>query len=81
MLAVVAPSLLPFNNLVAQAATIELNKKECTLEIGETTILKLSGTTKTITWTSSDKTVAVVSKKRVSNCEKSRNSNDNSNSE
>lgn len=45
------------------AASIQLNKKNVTLTVGQSTTLKVKGTTKKVTWTSSDKKVATVTKK------------------
>jgi len=47
----------------AQAASIKLSKKSVTLEVGETKKIKVKGTKEKVTWKSSDKTVAKVSKK------------------
>lgn len=45
------------------AATIKLSKTTLKLTVGDTYTLKLSGTTKAVTWSSTDKTVATVSTK------------------
>ena len=45
------------------AATVKLNKKTVTLEVGKTTTLKVTGTKKKVTWSSSNKKVATVTKK------------------
>ena len=45
----------------ASAATIKLNKKTATVTVGKTVQLKVSGTKKKVTWTSSKKSVATVS--------------------
>ena len=46
-----------------QAATVKLNKKTVTLKVGQTTTLKVKGTKKKVTWTSSNKKVVTVTKK------------------
>lgn len=46
-----------------EAATVKLNKKKVTVYVGQTTTLKITGTGKKVTWSSSDKKVATVSKK------------------
>lgn len=46
-----------------QAAQIKLNKTKATLYVGKTTTLKVTGTSKDVTWKSSNKKVAVVSSK------------------
>jgi hypothetical protein len=49
---------------IVQAATkIKLNKTKATLYVGDTLKLKVSGTSKTVTWSSSNEKVAVVSAK------------------
>lgn len=48
---------------VSAATKIKLNKTKKTLNVGETFTLKLSGTSKTVTWKSSKKSVATVSSK------------------
>ena len=49
----------------AASAKTSINKKKATLEIGQTTSLKMLGSSKKATWSSSKKSVAVVSKKGV----------------
>ena len=44
-------------------AKVALNRTSLTLREGEKATLKITGTKKTVTWTSSDKTVAAVNKK------------------
>jgi len=46
-----------------QAKAISLNKKSLTLEVGKTSTLKVKGTKKSVTWTSTNKSVATVTKK------------------
>lgn len=48
---------------VSNAASIKLNKKKVTLYVTQTTTLKVTGTTKKVKWSSSDKKIAKVSKK------------------
>lgn len=48
---------------VQAAAKVKLNKTKVTLCEGKTTTLKVKGTKKKVTWTSSDKKVATVNKK------------------
>lgn len=45
------------------ASKVKLNKTKMTLYIGKPQTLKITGTSKTVTWSSSDKNVATVSKK------------------
>lgn len=45
----------------AEAATVKLNKKEITINVGETYQLKVSGTKSKVKWTSSKKSIATVS--------------------
>ncbi len=47
----------------AQAATIRLNKKTVTLQVGKSVTLKIKGTSKKVTWSSTNKKVATVTKK------------------
>ena len=58
MLFTLAPSAIN-----TQAAAIRLNKTSITLEVGKTLTLKVKGTKKSVKWSSSDKTVAAVTKK------------------
>jgi len=63
VLSMVSPSVLPISSVaVAQAATIKLSKKNLTLEIGKSATLKVIGAKQAVTWTTSKKTVATVSK-------------------
>ncbi len=48
---------------VAAQAAVKISKKTLTLGIGKSTTLKISGTKKTVKWSTSDKSVATVSKK------------------
>jgi len=61
----IAPAIYPSmgNVAVAQAATIKINKKSLTLEVGQSKTLKITGTKKKGTWSSSKKSVATVSSK------------------
>lgn len=67
VLSLIAPTTAPMIGTVAvaEAATIALNTKAITLEIGKTKTLTVSGTTKTATWSSSKKSVAAVSSKGI----------------
>lgn len=49
------------NSATVYAATIKINKEKLTIVIGDTYNLKISGTTKTIKWSSSNTSVASVS--------------------
>ena len=51
-----------FPTVTVNASTPKLNKTKVTLKVGETVKLKVTGTKKTITWSSSKKSVATVSK-------------------
>lgn len=59
-----APAALPSMNTttVASAATVKLSQTKLSLQVGQTKQLKLTGTKKAITWSSSKKSVATVSK-------------------
>ncbi|MDF2540778.1 MAG: hypothetical protein K0S47_496 [Herbinix sp.] len=62
ILSILTPTVLTAGNpTVAQAATIKLNKKTLSLEVGKTTTLKVLGSTKKATWSSNKKSVATVS--------------------
>lgn len=50
---------------VAEAATVKINKTKATIVVGATVKLKISGTSKKVTWTTSKKSVATVSSKGV----------------
>ena len=60
-----APTVLSGSTgvIVAQAAEIKINKSKITLAKGKTYKLKISGTSKTVKWTSSNKKVATVNSK------------------
>ena len=51
------------NYAVSEASTVKINKAIITLETGKTTTLKISGTTKSVKWTTSNNKVATVSSK------------------
>ena len=64
-------SSMPIQNadgkqIVAQAATIKLSRKTINLKVGETANLKVSGTKKKVKWSSGNKYVVSVTKKRQS---------------
>ncbi|WFR56643.1 Ig-like domain-containing protein [Anaerocolumna sp. AGMB13025] len=62
VLTLVSPSIVPVSSIaVAQAAAINLSKKEITLEVGKSQTLKITGTKQKVTWSSGKKTVATVS--------------------
>lgn len=62
MLSVVSPFVSSnVMNTVAYAATVKLNKKSLSLDVGKTYTLKVSGTKSKITWSSSNKAVVTVS--------------------
>jgi hypothetical protein len=66
ILAMVAPTIMPTlsNTTTVEAATkVKITKSKVTITIGKTSKLQVSGTTKTVTWSTSDKTVATVSSK------------------
>lgn len=50
---------------IAYSATIKLNKTKLTLDEGKSYTLKLTGTTKTVKWSTSNKKVATVSSKGI----------------
>ena len=54
-------TLVPTN--VKAANKVKLNKSKVTLYVGKTTTLKVKGTSKKVTWSSSNKKVATVNKK------------------
>ena len=66
--------LSSFQTQTASAATntstVELNKKSLILGIGRTFLLKVTGTTKAITWKTSNSAVATVTSKRTVKGEK-----------
>lgn len=51
------------NPAITQAATIKITKKTLSLEVGKTATLQITGTKKTVKWSTSDKTIASVSSK------------------
>ncbi len=60
--AVIPVSTPLYSNVIhADAASLKLNITNASVNIGETVRLKLIGTTKTVKWSSSDKTIATVS--------------------
>ena len=66
VLALMFSMSLEGNSLVANAKTkIQLNKKKVTLIVGEKTKLKLKNNKKKVKWSSSKRTVAIVSSKGV----------------
>lgn len=63
ILSMVALSIIPVltNITTAKAATININKEKLTLSIGKTYHLKITGTVKTVKWSTSNTSVAAVS--------------------
>jgi hypothetical protein len=62
VLTLLSPAILPLQPAaVAEAATVKLNKKTLTLEVGKSATLKITGTKSKVTWTTSNKKVATVS--------------------
>lgn len=51
--------------LEASAKNVELSKSKITIVVGQTYALKLNGTKKAVTWSSSDKNICSVSKKGI----------------
>ncbi len=51
------------NPVIAEAATIKINKTKLSLQVGKTYQLKITGTTKKVTWSSSKKSIATVTSK------------------
>ena len=61
-----APAALPISNVVvAEAATVKLSQKKLELKVGKKAKLKIKGTKKKITWSTSNKKIATVSKTGV----------------
>ena len=63
-------SAMPIQNadgkqIVAQAATIKLNKKAISLDVGKTQKLKVTGTKAKVKWRSTKSSIAKVSKSGV----------------
>lgn len=54
-------TILPTN--VEAASKVKINKTKATIYVGKTTTLKVSGTSKTVKWTTSNKKIATVSSK------------------
>ncbi len=63
--AMIVPPLTPLSlhPVTVQAASLEINKTKATLKVGDTLNLKLTGTSKKITWSTSDNSIAKVSSK------------------
>lgn len=51
------------SSMPVQAETVKLSKKQYTMKVGKTYTLKVKGTTAKVKWSSSDKSIATVSKK------------------
>lgn len=68
ILAVVQPAALPLAGTCGRAeaaSSIKLSKKTLTLAVKGTAALKVTGTTKTVKWSSSDKSIATVKNGKV----------------
>ena len=63
MLLAVTAGVFLISGSTAVSAAAKLNKTEVTIEIGERQKVKVKGTTKTVKWKSSDKTIATVTKR------------------
>ena len=65
LMAMLSPYVLPVisNRVIAQAATTVTGEREFKLKVGESKTLSITGTSKKISWKSSDKSVASVSSK------------------
>ena len=64
VLALVCVSMVISTDVV-EAASIRLNKTSITMYTGQTSTLKVSGTSKKVTWSTSNKKVATVSSRGV----------------
>lgn len=67
-LVITEPAALPFAgmcNRVEAASSIKLSKTTLTLKVKGTATLKVTGTTKTVKWSSSDKSIATVKNGKV----------------
>ena len=62
LLVIVATFTLGFE-VPVNAAKVKLSKKSITLEVGQKKTIKVKGTTKKVTWSSSDKKIATVNSK------------------
>lgn len=54
-------ALIMATTVTASAATVKISKKAVTIDAGSTATLKITGTSKTVKWSSSDKSVATIS--------------------
>jgi transglutaminase/protease-like cytokinesis protein 3 len=54
---------LTTQTVIAEAASVKISKTKLSLNTGDVVTLKITGTTKKITWSTSDKSVATVSSK------------------
>ena len=63
VLASMMPLTLPQTVITAEAATVKLNKTKASLYVNESVQLKIKGSTKKVTWSSSKKSVATVNSK------------------
>ncbi len=62
LLVIVATFTLGFE-IPVHAAKVKLSKKSITIEVGQKKTIKVKGTTKKVTWSSSDKKIATVNSK------------------
>lgn len=65
---IVVSASCPIQNIVGmqdvvQAASVKLNKSALSLNVGQSSTLKVSGTKSKVTWSSSNKSIATVSSK------------------
>ncbi len=65
LLVALAMTVLSYGEHVEAASKVKLNKTKVTLAVGESTTLKMNGTSKKVTWSTSNKKVATVSKGKV----------------
>lgn len=65
VLALMAQGVLPINEVVAEAAQVNLNSSSITIRTGQTYAFKLIGTTKKAIWSSSNKKIATVNSGKV----------------
>lgn len=65
LLVALAMTVLSYGEHVEAASKVKLNKTKVTLAVGESTTLKMNGTSKKVTWSTSNKKIATVSKGKV----------------
>lgn len=66
-LVLTVPTVTPAvaNPVAVEAATVKISRKSATISVGDSLTLKVTGTSKTPKWTTSNKAVATVSKGKV----------------